>query len=786
VKRRLRSRTSARRVLLTPSRADLVDAGMVLLLGLLALVEFRTTYAGWDFLIVSLVGLLLGVAISYLANALRQPVIVLLVMGAAAFFLLGGAVAVRNAPGASVIPTGGTLKSLAAGAVHGWRNLLTTVPPVDGSGALLVLPYILGLFGGLGGYALARRTTGAAWPVLVSLTIFAAVILLGSLQPRTVVLSGTLFAVIALLWIAARYQRQRPVVSTGADRKTRMATAAVLVGITGVGAYVMGPHVPGGNHERVVLRKYVVPPSNVGDYPSPLAEFRQFAGDQKDVNGKLMTLADTTLFTVGGTLPAGSEIRFAALDTYNGMVWTASDYARVTARGTPDTFLKVGPTLDNPAPGPHYSMTVRVGAYDDYWMPTAGAVQAVRFTDADSTQQTADFRYNLATGTGVVPGKLRAENSYNLTVAGVKQRQLTTSVALASDGANPLATARGGDFLKDTVKTLTGDSTDTTAQVFKIAHAMQATGKFTHGSDNGSGNLQFYLPGHSAGRLRQFVDGVAKGFPPFVGDDEQYAAAFALMIEELGVPARVVVGVPALPSNRIVKGSDVHAWVEVQSAEHAWLTVPSSTFISSTPPPKIQQQQNQQEANSAPVQPPVHGRPKTLPDNSAQAEGDSSDLNKKKLVVVAAGGGIPGWLVAVGTYGGLPILSLLVIIGAIVGAKAWRRARRRTRGAPSARLVSGWREVTDHARDLGSPVPDRATRKEQANALSEHQLAALARLADAHVFGGGEITDEHAHTFWAEVAAARKHMSGTVGRWRRLRAAVSVSTFRPNLPGASS
>jgi hypothetical protein len=175
-----------------------------------------------------------------------------------------------------------------------------------------------------------------------------------------------------------------------------------------------------------------------------------------------------------------------------------------------------------------------------------------------------------------------------------------------------------------------------------------------------------------------------------------------------------------------------------------------------------------------------------MPDNSAQAEGDSNDLNKKKLVAVAAGGGIPGWLVAVGTYGGLPILGLLAIIGAIVGAKAWRRVRRRTRGAASARLVSGWREVTDYARDLGAAVPARATRKEQANALSEHQLAALARIADAHVFGGGEITDEHAHAFWVEVAAVRKHMGGAVGRWRRLRAAVSLSTFLPNLPGASS
>jgi len=52
---------------------------------------------------------------------------------------------------------------------------------------------------------------------------------------------------------------------------------------------------------------------------------------------------------------------------------------------------------------------------------------------------------------------------------------------------------------------------------------------------DGAGDEAQYLPGHSIGRLTTFLTGIQ-----LVGDDEQYAAIFALMTNFLGVPARVV------------------------------------------------------------------------------------------------------------------------------------------------------------------------------------------------------------------------------------------------------
>src|SRR5690606_25475271 len=96
-----------------------------------------------------------------------------------------------------------------------------------------------------------------------------------------------------------------------------------------------------------------------------------------------------------------------------------------------------------------------------------------------------------------------------------------------------------------------------------------------------------------------------------VGDGEQYAAAAALMIREMGVPARVVLGfVPGSgddeegdddtppPTTRDgaveIRGSDVQAWVEVALAGHGW--VPFDV----TPPRTQTPEQEQEETDTDP------------------------------------------------------------------------------------------------------------------------------------------------------------------------------------------
>jgi hypothetical protein len=94
----------------------------------------------------------------------------------------------------------------------------------------------------------------------------------------------------------------------------------------------------------------------------------------------------------------------------------------------------------------------------------------------------------------------------------------------------------------------------------------------------------------------------------------------------------------------------------------------------------------------------------------------------------------------------------------------------------SARFVGGWRELVDHARDLGASIPSGGTRREQARLLPAG-APPLAREADAHVFGPQPPREDAAATYWAAVEVERRSMSSTVPRARRWRAAVNLASF---------
>ena len=105
-------------------------------------------------------------------------------------------------------------------ALFGWKDLLTTLPPVDGESRLLALPWLLGLVTGLLAMVLSlvrtrRPLVAAPLPLLPPLALLALVILLGVGRPESLWLQGGVFAVLALAWLGLRYGRAvDPVKST--------------------------------------------------------------------------------------------------------------------------------------------------------------------------------------------------------------------------------------------------------------------------------------------------------------------------------------------------------------------------------------------------------------------------------------------------------------------------------------------------------------------------------------------------------------------------------------------
>lgn len=750
------STTSRRqRVVVVPSRDDVVDAGYLTILMLLGLVGFRSTYSGVSYLVAGALGLVLGLLIAHLANALGQPTIAVAAMSVAVFFLLGGAVALRSTAIAGIFPSGSTLHDLATESVHGWKDLLTTLPPVDGNGPLLVLPYMLGLLGGVGGFCLARRTNQPLAGVVAPALVLVLVILLGAQTPSARVLQGTGFGIVALVWVAVRSQRRSPVSSRGSGRVVRLATLGALLAVTAAGSVVVGPHLPGaGDHRRLVLRNYVDPPFNVGQYPSPLAGFRRYTPPAKD------SLNHKTLFTVSG-LPAGTPVRIATLDSYDGLTWRASNQPRPTL-GPAATFQRVGSTIDDPARGRAVTFSVTIAsAYTGVWVPDAGALTGLAFHGSDATSQARYFRYNLGTGTGIAPLGLSRPDEYTAQAVLPRTPDLTATDALAA--GVPLD---NGTFAKSYAAAWAGSGSPA-AQVLSIARHLRAAGRYTNGENQNA----VFLPGHYRARLLAFLGG-----SQIAGDDEQFAAAYALLVNQLGATSRVVLG--AVPErDGVVRGADVHAWIEVQLADGAWRAVPTDAFMNKDKHPQKQQQQQQQQQAGKIVPPPSRGRPHSGLDDAANAASHSSRKTAPHRRSEAAGGGVPGWVLTTAKVVGTPLLIALLLCGLIIAAKLERRRRRRTRGSPATRLERGWRELLDHALDLGTRAPGGATRREQAAALSHQDAVRLAHLADAHIFGPSHPDDTAATGFWREVDATLRRMSHAVGTRRRVLAAVNLRSF---------
>ncbi len=260
-----------------PTRDETVDAGFLLALCTAVLLGLAPTYTGSGFVVVGFAGVLVGLVLVHVTSRLRWPLVAPVLLAVAAFFLLGGALCLR-ADGA-VAPTPHTLGLLADQLLFGWKDLLTTLPPVDGDGPLLVLPWALGLAAGTGGALLARVRSGPVWlraplPLLAPLLLLAAVILLGVRAPSSLWTQGAAVAALGMTWLVLRAHRAGGPVVGGSGRSTRIVSGAVLLGAAAVAAQPVGTWAVGGDEadvSRVVLRTYVEPPFDVGQYPSPLA-----------------------------------------------------------------------------------------------------------------------------------------------------------------------------------------------------------------------------------------------------------------------------------------------------------------------------------------------------------------------------------------------------------------------------------------------------------------------------------------------------------------------------------
>jgi Transglutaminase-like superfamily len=765
---------------LTLGQARLVGTDAVFLLALVAtaLVGLGSTYTGSAFWWVGMAGALLAVLTTVVvAVMLRWPTAVAAVGVIGCYFLLGPVLCLRAAGAAT--PGTRSWRMLVDEALFGWQDLLTTLPPVDGDSRLLVLPWLLGLATGLVGAVLSlvrsrRRGLAAPLPLVAPVALLVLVILLGVDRPEALTLQGSVFAILALAWLGVRYARAASTLGSAQEnargRLLRLTTGTGLVAVAGVLALPVGTWASGADDDRVILRTYVEPPFDIGQYPSPLASFRRYV-ELPAQQDSALNLHDTTLFTIEG-VPTGARVRMAVLDRYDGVVWGASDEAQSGggSGASSDTYQRVSSVIDNPVAGRPVDARVTIGpGWGGVWLPTLGALQTIDFVSEGGERLMESFRYNLATSSAVVPAGTRPGDVYTFTaVAPVDE---LTPESAAAGNLGPAADAAG--FLDTQAVQWSEGERQPMRRVFAIARHLKSEGRY---SDGVIESERIYHAGHNRYRLTDDTGGVNSPF--VVGNDEQYAALMALLANRIGVPARVVFGA-VVPPGGVVTGADVHAWVEIQVADGTWRTLATELFMDDDRP--ADQQTTRQQPLAGSVVPP----PQPIPPPSIEGEQNDADMKVRKNKATSdetdeeVAGPVAEWVARVVKYVAVPVLALTIVLSSIVVAKLLRRRRRRLRARPSARFVGAWRELVDHARDLGQPIPvgPRVTRREQSYEIVSPGARSLAHEADSHVFGPRVPRPRDADTFWEQVDKEREAMSASVSRWQRLRAALSLATF---------
>lgn len=747
----------------------LVDvAALGVMLGAVA-VGFGPVWGSLGYLVPTVGGAVVGLLVAWVGAWRRFPAVTVTALAVLGYLLLGGALALPHTTIAGVVPTLDTLRELLLGSVEGWKQFITTVPPMRSFPDLAVVPYLLMLLVALISGTISWRAKHAVWAVVPVVAGLAGVILLGTPVAAMPVVQGLVIAIVALLWGAVRVMEARVgthSISTESSREAtrrlrwyRVRTGATILGVAALAAGFTAP-VLMPDQPRTVLRETVVPPFDVHQFTSPLVAFRHYAKDARE----------DELFTVS-ELPEGARVRLATLDQYDGVVFDASGDG-----GDTGVYTRVGEEIATGKEGTPTPIEVSVTGYNGVWVPEIGDLTGVRWSGPNADAQTDGTYYNSTTRTALTTAGVRSGDTYTLHTlvtpepdedtlkkGTIREADLPETEVSALPPGLPAKTAQ-----------FAGEETDPATKLFQIRDALQSSGVLSSGLDGEVPSR----PGHSAERVDTLI-----AEEKMVGDDEQFAVALALMARQTGIPARVVMGFYPDKNSEYeegepwtVLGSDVHAWIEVPFEGYGWVPIDAV-------PEEKPQIQPEPKSEQVP-KPPVLQDPEPPEEPDKAKAGSVEDDEKEEAENDLFDWGLLGViLLAVG----IPLLLIAGPIVAILAYKARRRALRRSADQLADRISGGWHEVVDVVTDLGTTVPRGATRRESAGVIAgAHQAPStlmLAHRADATVFGREEPTQADVESFWVEVDELVGGLRSTVSTRRRVRAALSLRSVWARIGG---
>ena len=696
--------------------STLVDALVVLVSLGMVLTLLDESFWTRDYLVAGMVPVAFLLALAWAVRNLQDGVWVYSLVALLSYAPLGALAALQR-PGPWIVPELETMNRVLGDTYVAPGLFVSTLPPVETAGTLMLLPYAIGFGAALPAAWLALATRRAVAPIVSIVAGLAATIPVAVLVPDHYILRGVVLTVVLVTWAAGRARRVESLVG---HRRTGLAgtlVAAVVV------AVVSG------------LVSLLVPDNDQTDRsrldPSASEAVAADAADTIVAPGA----GRRELFRADG-VPPGARLRFGALDVYDGEAWVPADES--PGAGETGTFRRLGEQVDPLHTGREVEVRIRIRpGYVSHWLPTLGELTGLDLDYRDGRTQLKDVRYNQATSSALVVGGVDPRDNYTFTAVLPPDGLGGEATMTATDDQRQPAGAFLDQFL------LPFDRTELAPlhRVLLVARYLRLNGEVR-------------LTGTSSQRpvdlgLRLI------GAERFAATPFQYSAVTALAASRLGVPARVVVG--AAPGRRgVVTQADVLSWVELQYADGTWRTLEPERYTGVHP-------YSEDETDDERLGAGPWVRDELELDESEIKIPKGADIELSPDVVFEEK--TDPWsavgLVALGVIGAVLLAWFVVPV-----AKVVRRRRRRSSGGWSGMYVNGWQEVLDAARDRGTPLPDGWSRVAQATMLGAG--LDLARRADAAVFAPAAGPAGSGADFWRACQDLRRELLAQVAARHRM------------------
>ncbi|MGZ4109325.1 MAG: transglutaminase family protein [Actinomycetota bacterium] len=641
-------------------------------------------------------------------------------------------------------------------------------------------------------HALAIRAGSPLLSVLppVALVGFADTVLEDGARPFYALLLLAAALLVVFMDGLRRIRQWGPVWSSPGRRRLSSVAGrgARRVGITAVIAALAFPGVlPGFRSDALIDFSSG---SGQGVHLDPFISIRNNLTRTQPVPLYKITSTDQT----GNAFPA--YWRAYTLDLFNGEAWTTSDPSG--ERGT-----TIAPPIGLP-------QTVR--APDDATTIVTQKVELLQdqhdtalplaYPAISVLGPMAEIRYNPQLGTVTVPGTLAADTSYTVTsdVVIPTPEQLDAVTMSSPDPRYVYLPKSMPPGIAEIAHRWTDNVSPATPyrKVLAIMDRLSETGGFVYD--------ERVDPRDDANALVDFLTKTRRGFC------QQFAAAMAVLVRELGYPARVAVGYrsgqAAGAKSYLVSTHDAHAWVEVYFPGYGWLPFEptpkrpnpvgsiENSYLNPAPPAATGGDQqgtadggkNGSQAPRGPGSCIVGGR--RAPATSSLCSANRSIRPEGFAGAHGAGAATGGFTAPADGYG-VPLrlvllvlvllgLVLLVLIPAVKWGARLRIAHRRA--PPRETVLAAFRLFDGEAADLGlgrrpgETLLEYRRRLDERVRFSDGHLGRLTAAATRAAYADGEVQAAEARAALADAKVAIRDVRRDAGVTRRL-----LGVYRPGI-----